>query len=187
MLAESLSRYWWMTLLRGVLWILFGIVLFTRPFLSLVTLTLLFGAFVFADGIMHVVHAFGGRRENERWWVTLLTGLCGIAVGILTFLNPGVTAFALLLYIAIWAIVTGLFEIISAVRLRQEIEGEFWLILAGLLSVAFGVLLLARPGAGALSVVWLIGGYAVAFGVVLIVLAFEARGYVHRAVTTLKG
>ncbi len=177
MLADSLSRHWWTTLLRGVLWILFGIVLFTRPLLSLLTLTLLFGAFVLADGIVHVVHAFGGRRENERWWVTLLTGLCGIAVGVLTFFNPGVTAYALLFYIAIWAIATGLFEIIAAIRLRQEIKGEFWLILAGLLSVAFGVLLLARPGTGALSVVWLIGGYAIVFGSVLIVLAFEARGY----------
>jgi uncharacterized membrane protein HdeD (DUF308 family) len=187
MVAESLSRYWWMTLLRGALWVLFGVLLFTRPLLSLVTLTLLFGAFVLADGITHLVHAFSSRREDDRWWVTLLTGLCGIAVGVLTFLNPGVTALALLFYIAIWAIATGLFEIIAAVRLRQEIEGEFWLILGGLLSVAFGVLLLARPGAGALSVVWLIGAYAFAFGIVLIVLAFQARGFVHRVVTTLKG
>ena len=187
MLADTLSRYWWMTLLRGVISILFGIVVFTRPLISLVTLTLLFGAFVLFDGIVHVASAFGGRRENERWWVLLLTGLCGIAVGVLTFINPAITAFALLFYIAVWAIAVGLLEIVAAVRLRKEIEGEFWLILAGAVSIAFGVLLLTRPGAGALSVLWLIGGYAIASGVILIALAFRARTFVHRVVSEFKG
>ena len=182
MLADSLSRYWWMMLIRGAIWILFGLVVFSRPLLSLVTLTLLFGVFAFADGVVHVVHAFGGRQENERWWVQLLTGLCGIVVGLLAFLVPGLTALVLLFYIAVWAIIHGFLEIVAAVRLRKEIEGEFWLILAGMLSVAFGVLLLARPGAGALSVLWLIATFAVIVGIIQIVLAFEARGFVRRIV-----
>ena len=187
MLADTMSRYWWMTLLRGVIWILFGIVVFTQPLISLLTLTLLFGAFVLADGITHVVHAFGGRRENEDWWVLLLTGLCGIAVGVLAFFNPAITALALLFYIAAWAIAIGVLEIVTAVRLRKEIEGEFWLILAGALSVAFGVLLLTRPATGALSLLWLIGGYAIASGVILIALAIRARGFARRVMTAVRG
>src|SRR5262245_47575343 len=131
MLADSLSRYWWMTLLQGLIAILFGLALFTQPLISLVTLTLLFGAFAFVDGIGNVVRAFGGRLANDRWWVTLLAGLCGIVVGVLTFFNPGTTALALLFFIAIWAIVIGALEVVTAFRLRKEIEGEFWLILGG--------------------------------------------------------
>jgi uncharacterized membrane protein HdeD (DUF308 family) len=187
MLADTLSRNWWMTLLQGLISILFGIALFTRPVISLVTLTLLFGAFVFADGILHIASAFGGRRTNDRWWVSLLAGLCGIAVGVLTFFNPGTTALALLFFIAIWAIVIGFFEVITAIRLRKEIVGEFWLILMGIVSIAFGVMLLARPGAGALSVIWLIAAYAVAAGIIRIFLAFEARSFAKRTVNALRG
>lgn len=110
----------------------------------------------------------------------LLAGLAGIGVGVLTFFNPGVTALTLLVYIAIWAIATGLLEIVAAIRLRKEIEGEFWLVLAGLASVGFGMLLVARPEAGALAVLWLIAAYAIVLGAILIFLAFEARGFVKR-------
>jgi Short repeat of unknown function (DUF308) len=88
MLAKILSRYWWMTLVRGAIWILFGIVIFTQPLISLVALTLTFGAFAFVDGVANAVSAIGGRRENETWWVLLLAGLCGIGVGLLTFFSP---------------------------------------------------------------------------------------------------
>jgi len=183
MFSNILSRYWWMTLLRGVISILFGIAIFAQPGISLVTLTLIFGVFALIDGVGNVVSAIGGRNENENWWILLLAGLAGIGVGILTFFNPGITALALLFYVAAWAIATGLLEIVAAIRLRKEIEGEIWLILAGLLSVAFGVMLMARPGLGALSVLWLIAGYAIAFGVILIALAFRTRGLVRTAKT----
>jgi uncharacterized membrane protein HdeD (DUF308 family) len=179
MFANILSRYWWMTLLRGVISILFGILIFAQPGISLLTLTLTFGVFALIDGAGNVVSAIGGRNENENWWILLLAGLASVGVGILTFFNPGITALALLFYVAAWAIATGLLEIVAAIRLRKEIQGEFWLILAGLLSVAFGVMLMARPGLGALSVLWLIGGYAIAFGVILIALAFRTRGLVQ--------
>jgi uncharacterized membrane protein HdeD (DUF308 family) len=181
MLSTILSRYWWMTLLRGVIAILFGIMLFAWPQISLVSLVLVFGAFAFADGITNIVTAIGGRKEHESWWLLLLAGLAGIGIGVLTFFNPAITALALLFYIAIWAIATGLLEIVAAIRLRKEIEGEFWLALAGLASVAFGVILVARPEAGALAVLWLIGAYAIAFGAVLLILAFKARSFVKRA------
>ena len=124
----------------------------------------------------NVVHAIGGRRNNEHWWILLLIGLCGIGVGLLAFSNPAITTLVLLFYVAIWAIGTGLLEIVAAIHLRKEIHGEFWLALAGLLSIAFGMLLVARPAAGVLSVLWLIAGYATAFGVMLVVLAFRVRG-----------
>lgn len=169
-----------MILVRGVLAVLFGIMIFARPGISLVSLVLLFGAFALADGFGNVVTAIGGRREQEQWWTLLLAGLAGTALGVLTFFNPAITALALLLYIAIWAIATGLLEIVVAIRLRKEIEGEFWMALGGLDSAAFGMLLLARPGEGALAVLWLIAAYAIVFGASLVILALKARGFVKR-------
>ena len=180
MLADILSRYWWMTLLRGLFWILFGIVIFARPGISLVSLTLALGVVMFVDGVINTANAFSGRREHDDWWVLLLVGLAGIGVGVLTFYNPQATALAVVLYVAIWAIATGLLEIVAAVRLRKQIAGEFWLALAGIASVFFGVLLAARPGAGALTILWLIGAYAIAFGVILLFLAFKVRSGAKR-------
>jgi uncharacterized membrane protein HdeD (DUF308 family) len=179
MLADILSRYWWMTALRGAAWVLFGLAVLTWPGLSLIILTFMFGIFVLVDGVSATMTAIGGRHESSSWWVLLLVGLCGIAVGVMTFFTPGLTALALLLYIAAWAIATGILQTVTAIRLRREIEGEFWLALSGILSVLFGLLILARPGAGALSVVWLIGLYAMVFGLMLVVLAFRVRTFVH--------
>jgi uncharacterized membrane protein HdeD (DUF308 family) len=179
MLSHILSRYWWATLIRGCVWVLFGVVVFARPGISLVTLTFLFGLFALADGIVNVMSAIGAQ-EHENWWLLLLSGVLGIIVGALTFFNPGATALMLLFFIALWAIVTGIVEIVAAVQLRNEIKGEFWYGLGGLMSVAFGVFLLARPGAGALAVLWLIASYAMLFGTIQILLAFEARSFVNR-------
>ena len=180
MLANILSRYWWMTLLRGLVAILFGIMLIAKPGISLVSLVLVFGAYALADGFINVFTAFGGRKEHSSWWILLLAGLAGIAVGLLTFKNPAATALALLFYIAIWAIATGILEIVAAIRLRKEIQGEFWLALAGFISVLFGMFLMVRPGAGALAVRWVIATYAIIFGIIMIALAFKARGFVKR-------
>jgi uncharacterized membrane protein HdeD (DUF308 family) len=186
MLADILKRYWWMTLLRGLFWILFGIVILASPGISLVTLTLALGIVMFVDGIINAANAFGGRKEHDDWWVLLLVGLAGIAIGILTFYNPQVTALAVVYYVAIWAIATGLLEIIAAIRLRKQIEGEVWLALAGIASVVFGLLLAARPGVGALTILWLIAVYAIAFGVILLLLAFKVRSGVNRIAGALR-
>jgi uncharacterized membrane protein HdeD (DUF308 family) len=180
MLADVLSRYWWMTLLRGLFWILFGIVILARPGISLLSLTLALGVVMFVDGLINVAHAFGARKDNDDWWVLLLVGLAGIGIGVLTFYNPAATALAVVFYVAIWAVATGLLEIVAAVRLRRQIQGEVWLALAGIASVVFGVLLIARPGAGALTLLWLIAVYAIAFGVILLLLAFRVRSGVKR-------
>jgi uncharacterized membrane protein HdeD (DUF308 family) len=175
MLSDILSRYWWATLLRGVTSVLFGLVVFAWPGMSVLTLTLLFGVFVLVHGIGNIAAAIGGRDESESWWVLLLTGGVGICAALVTLISPGITAVTLLFLIAVWAIVTGFLEVVTAVELRREIEGELWLGLGGLITIAFGVFLLARPEMGALAVVWIIACYAVGFGAIQIVEAFEAR------------
>jgi len=179
-LASILSRHWWALLLRGIVAIAFGVLTWLRPGISLAALILLFGVYALSDGILAVWTAIEGRKEAEHWWVLLLGGLVGVGVGILTFLRPGMTALAIQFYIAIWAIGTGVLQVAAAIRVRKEIEGEWLLILGGLASVLFGVLLMAQPEAGALSLLWLIGGYAVIFGIILVVLAFRVKGFVNR-------
>jgi len=164
-----------MLALRGVIAVLFGILAFIWPGLTLWALVYLFGAYVLVDGVFALVTAFRGRETNDRWWVLLLEGLAGITAGIIAFIWPGMTAFVLLYLIAAWAIVTGVIEIVAAIRLRKEIEGEWVLALSGLASIIFGVLMVLWPGAGALAVVWLIAAYAIFFGILLIFLAFRVR------------
>jgi len=176
-LAGILQRTWWALLLRGIAAMAFGVLTWIQPGISLAALVLLFGAYSFMDGILGVWTAIAGRKEHEHWWVLLLGGLLGIGVGVLTFSAPGVTALALLFYIAIWAIATGVLQIVAAIRLRKEMEGEWMLILGGLASVTFGVILTAQPGAGALGVLWLIGTYAVVFGALLVLLALKVRSF----------
>jgi len=177
-LASILSRSWWLLLLRGLAAIAFGVLTWFRPGISLAALVLLFGAYSLADGILATWTAIAGPKDHDDWWVLLLEGLLGIGIGILTFIVPGITALALLFYIAIWAIGTGVLEIVAAIRLRKIVQGEWLLILAGLASVVFGVLLIWQPGAGALAVLWLIASYAIVFGVLLVILAFKSRGFV---------
>lgn len=179
-LASAISKTWWILLLRGFFAILFGVLTWVQPGISLATLVLLFGIYALADGVLGVWTAVSTRDEEEHWWVLLLWGLVGIGVGILTLVAPGVTELALLFYIAIWAIGTGVLQIVAAIRLRKEIEGEWRLVLGGLASVVFGVILVARPGLGALAVLWMIATYAVIFGVVLVILALKARSFGKR-------
>jgi uncharacterized membrane protein HdeD (DUF308 family) len=175
--GEMLSRGWSFLLLRGLAAIAFGILTLVRPDISLAALVLLFAAYAITDGVLALIAAMSARKDQQYWWLLLLGGLLGIGIGILTIANPGVTALALVFYIAIWAIGTGIVEIFFAIRLRQQIQGEWRLIVAGIVSVAFGAFLLARPGAGALTVLGVIAFYALFFGVLLVLLAFKARGW----------
>lgn len=179
-LAAVLARNWWVLLLRGIVAILFGVLTFASPGISLASLVLLFGAFCLADGLMAAWTALSNRKQKENGWLLLIGGLLGIGVGLLTIFQPSVTGLALLFYIAIWAIATGVVQVLTAIRLRQEIANEWMLILAGLASVAFGALLMARPGAGALAVLRLIASYAIVFGLLLVVLALEVRSVSRR-------
>ena len=182
-LGSILSRNWWLMLLRGLVAIGFGILVFAKPQISLQVLVYLFGVYVLVEGILGVLVAVQARNHLDSWGVLLLWGLLGIAVGVLAFVKPDITALALLFYIALWAIATGVLEIAAAVRLREVIRNEWLLILAGLVSVAFGVWLIARPEPGALAVLSVIGAYAILFGVLVVLFAFKIRGFVSKVMS----
>ena len=153
-----------------------GLLAFIWPGITLFVLVIFWGAYMFVDGVFAIVAAVRAAGQEARWWLLLVEGILGVLVGIVTFIWPGLTALALLYLVAAWAIVTGILEIVGAIRLRREIEGEWALILAGVLSVIFGVLLAVIPApAGLLSLTWLIGVYAIAFGVIMLILAFRLR------------
>ena len=178
--ANILGRGWWRLLLRGLAAIAFGVLTWVLPGISLTALIFLFAVYALADGVLSIWTAIDGRELDESWWVLLLEGLLGVGIGIMTMAAPGVTALALLFYIAAWAIGIGLLEIVAAVRLRKQIDGEWALVLRGLVSIALGVLLMVRPGAGALAALWLIATCAVVFGALLVILSFEARSFSRR-------
>ena len=172
---DSLTRNWWAVALRGLAGILFGIITFVSPGISLAALVLLFGAYAFADGVLSIVSAVR-RRGADRWWLLLLQGVVGIGAGVVTLLWPGITAIALLVVIAAWALVGGVLQVAAAIRLRKVITGEWLLALSGVLSIALGVLLVVFPGPGALALVIWIGAYAFVFGILLLVLGSKLRG-----------
>jgi uncharacterized membrane protein HdeD (DUF308 family) len=135
----------------------------------------LLGAYALVDGIAALWSCWHARSRGKAMWQIILIGVLGVAAGLFTFISPGLTALALLLLIAVWAIANGVFQIAAAIRLRKEIDNEWLMILSGVLSVVFGGLMIASPGAGALAVLWIIGAFAVAYGVLLVLLAFKLR------------
>jgi uncharacterized membrane protein HdeD (DUF308 family) len=173
--VDSLSRNWWVVVLRGLAGMTFGLVTFFAPGISLAALVLVFGAYAFADGVLAIISAVRRGRGADRWWLLLLEGIAGIAAGVVTLLWPGITALVLLYLIAAWALVTGVLEIAAAIRLRKAIKGEWLLILTGVLSVALGVLLVLFPGPGALALVIWIGAYAFVFGALMLALGLRLR------------
>src|SRR5262245_1598106 len=177
---SHVSQYWWTILLRGIAAIVFGFIALLAPGITLTVLVLLFGAYVLVDGIGEIILGIKDFGERDRWWATLLGGIVSVAAGVITFARPGITAIALLLLIALWAIAHGIFDMVAAVRLRKVIEGEWLLGLVGALSVAFGVLMMMFPGTGALAVIFWIGAYAIVLGTMLVVLSFRVRGVVRR-------
>jgi uncharacterized membrane protein HdeD (DUF308 family) len=170
-----MSRNWWAIALRGLVAVLFGIATFMWPRITLGVLAPLFGAYAMINGIFAVIEAFSRDVSHERWRPLLFEGFVSIVVGVMTLAWPGLTAMGLLFLIAFWAIVTGVFEIITAIRLRHEIRGEWMMALIAILSMAFGLLLLAFPAPGALSVILLIRAFVFAIGALMIALAFKLR------------
>ena len=177
-LLRSLTDNWWLLLLRGIAAIAFGVLAFFWPGLTLVTLTFFWGAYALIDGIIAIWAAFSasGGDAGPRWWLGL-SGVVSILAGIVTFYYTGETTLVLLMFIAVWAIIIGALQIWGAIALRKVLQHEWLLILNGVLSIAFGVILMAQPGAGALAVAWMIAWYAIFFGGLYIALALKLKQY----------
>jgi uncharacterized membrane protein HdeD (DUF308 family) len=168
---HEVASHWWVLALRGALAVLFGIMAFAWPGVTMAVLVLLYGAYALADGLLASI-----AGVKTRTWSLLGVGLLGIVAGVVTFIWPSITAIVLLYIIAFWAIFVGVFEIVTAIKLRKEMENEWLLIVSGIGFALLGLLLLFNPGAGALSVVWIIGTFAILFGIMLLLLAFRLRG-----------
>jgi len=177
-LVDELARHWWVIALRGLAAVVFGVLAFAWPGMTLAVLVLFFGAYALVDGILAIVAALRGGTDHRLFMG--LEGVVGVLAGLVAFAFPGLTALVLLYIIAIWAVLTGVLEVVAAVRLRRAITNEWGLIIGGILSVLFGIVLIVAPGAGALAVVFLIGAYAVLFGVTLLMLSWRLRGHAQR-------
>jgi uncharacterized membrane protein HdeD (DUF308 family) len=174
-MLNALAGNWWLFLIKGIAAIVFGLLSFLWPGITLITLVLFYGIFVLVDGVAALAAAVMGKVSVvPRWWLAVV-GVLGIAAGILTLLWPGITALLMLLFIAGWSIASGVFQIIGAVRLRKEIDNEWTLILGGILSVLFGVAMFIMPGAGAVALVWVIASFAILFGILTVAFALRLR------------
>jgi uncharacterized membrane protein HdeD (DUF308 family) len=170
-----LARSWWSLVFRGIVAILFGIAVFAAPGVTFRVVVLLFGAFVLLSGLTSLIAMFGA----EHWGALFIEGIVGVAAGLAALFWPGITAVALVYIIAFWALITGAVEIAAAIRLRKVVEGEWLLMLAGILSVLVGILFIASPGIGALTIAMWIGVFAVLYGITLISLGFRLRSWIE--------
>ena len=171
-MLDLLSKRWWWILVRGIAAILFGIAAFAWPGLTIWALVMLFAAYAIVDGASMIV--FGRRLGNWFWYA--LAGLVSMAAGVIAIAWPGITSMALLWVIAAWAILSGIFQIMAGIEIRKAVEGEWVLYVGGALAILFGLMLFFRPGAGALSVVWLIGTFMILFGILQVILSFKLKG-----------
>jgi len=172
---RTLSNYWWVFLVRGIVAILFGLAALAWPGLTIATLVIVFGAYALVDGIFAIIDGISTRSENDRWWAEILIGLAGVVAGIWVMAYPGLTAVGLMYFIAAWWLVTGVVQIFYAIRVRKEIANEWYLILTGALSAVLGIAFMLFPGKGALSLIWVIGIYAIVFGILFVLLSFRVK------------
>lgn len=175
---HALAKNWWLLLLRGIAGIIFGVLAFAWPGITILTLVIVYGAYALVDGIFAIGAAIRGGEAQSRWWLILI-GILGIAAGLFSFLQPGLVALVLVTFIGAWSLIHGIFEIVGAIKIRKEIDNEWWLILSGALSVLFGLVMLFMPGAGALALVWVIGAYSIIFGALFVAFAFRLKKHSH--------
>lgn len=174
-ILHNLQSVWWVFLLRGIAAVIFGIMAFAWPALTLSVLILLIGAYVLVDGVFGVIDVMRNRDRLKRVWPLVLEAVLGIVVGLMMLFWPGATAIVMLMFVAAWAIVGGLLRVVLAFQIRKEITGEWILIVGGIMSILFGGLLVAMPQVGMLTMAWMIGFYAILFGGLFIFLAFRLR------------
>ncbi|HQZ81688.1 MAG TPA: HdeD family acid-resistance protein [Pyrinomonadaceae bacterium] len=172
-----LARNWWVFLVRGIFALIFGLIAILMPSVAFFSLVLVFGIFALLDGIFTIAAAFFSDVRSEKWWWLVLEGIVGIVVGLFSIFEPAAMGNAWLFLIAIWAIATGVLRAVTAIRLRKLIDGEFWLILSGVFSLIFGILILASPASGAFAIGLIIGAYALIFGIALIGIAIRLKNH----------
>lgn len=172
-MQSTLSKNWWALALRGLVAVLFGLVVVFSPGSSLIVLVLAFGAYAMVDGVLSLIAGIRGTAGPQ--WLLIVEGTVGVLAGVVAFAWPGVTALIVLYIVAFRAILGGIVGVVAAIALRREMEGEWFLVLVGALSIFFGVLLAVLPVAGILSLVWLVGMYAVVVGIALLALASRVR------------
>ncbi len=181
--APIVQRNWWIMALRGLFAVIFGLIALVAPRIALLALIYVFAAYAIVDGGIAVITALQERDLIYRWGWVLFEGILSILVGIIAFANPGITALVLLYIIAAWAIVTGIMEIVAAFAISELVSREWMLAVAGILSVAFGIILFLFPGAGILSILWLVGIYGIVFGLLFIIRAFQLRSWASSVTT----
>lgn len=174
-LADLLSENWWIVLVRGFAALIFGLLTWFYPFVSILVMVMFFGFYALVDGVMGIVLSINGRKTHQDWWLMLIWGFISVLAGFLTFFVPGITWLVLITFIAIWALVSGVLQIVAAIRLHKSVGGAGWMITAGVLSMLVGIILLVNPIQGGIALTWVIGIYAALFGVVNIALAFRMR------------
>ncbi|MFN8534849.1 MAG: HdeD family acid-resistance protein [Dehalococcoidia bacterium] len=175
MTDQALASSWWIFILRGILGIIFGVLALIAPVATFLAIVWLFGAYALVDGVVSIFHGLRDRASS-RWFWELLGGVISVIAGLIAFFQPVVAGLALVYVIGAWAIVGGIVQIIAAIQLRKTINNEFWLALGGVMMVLFGVIAFLFPGITGLSLVWVIGVWAILFGVIFIILGFKVRG-----------
>jgi len=173
--VDALTGRWWVPVTRGIAAIAFGILALVSPSIGLMSLVIMWGVYAIIDGISNLALAAWSGSAGGRWGWLMFEGLISIGAGVLTFAYPGITTMVLLLVIAVWAVLTGVMEIGAALEFRHIVKGAWLLGLCGVLSIAFGIILMASPSNGALAVVWLIAVYAILFGLALLALGLRLR------------
>jgi len=176
---EMLARNWWIFALRGVLGIIFGLIALFMPAVTMLSLVLVFSAYMLVDGVCAIAAGVRAARQGERWGLFILEGLANFAAGIVAFLLPGLTVLVFVFLIAAWALLTGGLMLGAAFRLDAD-HGRWWLVLGGLASIIYGALLVIAPIVGAVVLTWWIGAYAIIFGVALLALSFRLKSHADR-------
>lgn len=175
-ILDVVSANWWAWLIRGICAIIFGVLAFMWPVAAILAFGILFGAYALVDGVFAIVAAIRTAEQHGRWLPLLIEGLAGLLIAGFAFWDLRVVLLAMYLVIAAWAFVTGVFEIVAAIELRKHISNEIWLIVGGIASIVFSILLFLHPLLGAIVITWLVGAYAVLFGILMIAFAFRVRG-----------
>lgn len=179
-MINIIENRWWVFALRGLIAVALGIIVLTNPGIALLTVITVFGIYSLVDGLFDIIIGFSSRKENKQWWALLIVGIANVVIGVISLSNPSITGIVLVYLIAARALINGVLEIVAAIELRHFIEGEWMMIVSGILSILFGVVLFGSPNQGALAMLWVIGTFAIVIGIWLIIFAFQLRSKIKK-------